>query len=422
MRARNNNREIESEDESEIFVKFNLNHKRNREKNIETDSELLSSISQDSDNTIKDKLLNLLTLLSNFFKKLEKDGLNSNYKQELKHFIKDKSIGKPKLGINEELTIQKYYLILLSASKTLISQDLSELEKSTISLIVLCHDYFLKNVIILLSNNTLSNLLKLDLYASIIFNPNEMPDNFYSIITSDVSINTLNQQNLIYGLSKQDIIYYATSNAALDAYSQLIINQKLVYYLINKNEVKSTVDLLALRKQIRKILTSFLTKTQIKSTNLFKGIAAITTYGLSIIINSEILKWKNIPVVKAFTITSILHELCHCLIRLINRNDNCDYYNNTQENLSCTESGVFFDKLLFNGNNKYSTKDSKFLLDKFNWTLDQETFLYNYINTINDIKDAATIRKKTIKFYNTKKTKEDDVYKCSRAYFKSSFI
>ena len=80
------------------------------------------------------------------------------------------------------------------------------------------------------------------------------------------------------------------------------------------------------------------------------------------------------------------------------------------------------DKLLFNGNNKYSTKDSKFLLDKINWTLDQETFLYNYINTINDIKDAATIRKRATRYYTTKRTKEDDVYKCSRAYFKSSFI
>ena len=44
MRAIYNNREIESEDESEVFVKINLNHKRNREKNIETDSELLSNV------------------------------------------------------------------------------------------------------------------------------------------------------------------------------------------------------------------------------------------------------------------------------------------------------------------------------------------------------------------------------------------
>lgn len=401
---------------------YKLRHKRNRESNDISDCEVLSCIKISKIEDDEYKLEQLLNFIKNFFDNLnlefKKELTNTNYKKEFLNYLQHKKTVKPNLGINQTLTISIYYDIILYASKSLKQHDFSSI--SFIKLLLICdiNEYMVKNFRKLFSNNSEDNLLKLYFYASLLFNPIKMPNSFLSIIICPVTILALDDTNLIHGVNKSDLIYYATSNASLDAYSQLIKNQHLIHYLIGKNKISQTYDLFKLRKKIRSILTEYLQNAKIYSTNLYEGLAGVTIYGLSIVINNSMFKWDNKTVIKAYFITTVLHELSHCLIRLIQREEvELNYLNNTIENINCSESGRIYDSLLLCNNSSFSLKDSLFILDKSNWTLDQKNFQYNYNLTLEKIEKESNKKGKKIIHYTTKQTEKDMPLICSRAYF-----
>lgn len=401
---------------------YKLRHKRNRECYDMSDCEVLSCIKISKKEDDESKLSQLLNLIKNYFDNLNseftKELTNTSHEKDLLNYLQYKKTVKPNLGINQTLTINIYYDIILYASKSLKQHDLSSIGPVKLLLICRVNDYMVKNFQKLFSSNSQDNLLKLDLYASMLFDPIEMPNSFSPIITCPITMLTLDDTNLIHGVNKSDLIYYATSNASLDAYSQLIKNQHLIHYLIGKNKIIQTYDLFILRKKIRLILTEYLQNAKIYSTNLYEGLAGVTTYGLSIVINNSMFKWDNKTVTKAYFITTVLHELSHCLIRLIQREETeLNYFNNTIENINCSESGKFYDSLLFCNNSSFSLKDSIYILDKSNWTLDQKNFQYNYNLTLEKIEKESNKKGKKIIHYTTKQTEKDMPLICSRAYF-----
>ena len=75
-------------------------------------------------------------------------------------------------------------------------------------------------------------------------------------------------------------------------------------------------------------------------------------------------EWDKETVASSYILSTILHELSHCMIRLIRRKkEEPDYFNDTLSTEDCCESGDYFDFLLINGNKTFTEIDSIYFMN-----------------------------------------------------------
>ena len=336
-------------------------------------------------------------------------------KKALDAFLSLEELHPLQMKLNEELTIEKFFSLLVKAASTIDEKAIiSSSKKSSALLLILAqaHNYIIKSDYAMFFDNSISGLLKKDMSLSIILCFDDAPVNFASLLLFlKQPVIKVHNDNILDGISVETICNFIRSKAAMTAYRKVFRNQKL-----DKHFKKKKVN--EYDKIIETTLVNFITHANIYKTNLQKGLAAITIFNLNIIINQCIFEWDNSTVRKAYLITVILHELCHCLQRLIvRRNNDKGYFNDTISNKECYESGEYFDKLLFDNNSNFSELDSAFILDIKNWNKQYKWFCKSYKDEIERIKKRKEydVTKAKYKSYCAKYS-YNDTLRCSRSY------
>ena len=389
-----------------------LNHKHERDSNQD-----IEVIIEEESTT--EKLKQLVYLLKNLFDEIvnvitTQSNTTITSKKTLDAFLSLEEFHPLQMKINEELSIEKFFSLLVNAASTLDETAIiSSSKKSSALLLILAqaHDYIIKSNYAMFFDNSISGLLKKDMYLSIIVGFDDAPVNFASLLLLNQPVIKVENDNILDGISVETICNFIRSKAAMTAYRKVFLNQKLDKHF--KKKKVSEYD-----RIIETTLVNFITHANIYKTNLQKGLAAVTIFNLNIIINQSIFEWDNSIVRKAYIITVILHELCHCMQRLIERKSNDKgYFNDTIANKECYESGEYFDKLLFDNNSNFSELDSSFILNIKNWDKQCKWFCKAYKDEIERIKkqkDYDGIKAK-YKSYCAKYSYKDTL-RCSRSY------
>ena len=89
------------------------------------------------------------------------------------------------MKLNEELTIEKYFSLLVKAASTIDEKAIiSSSIKSSALLLILAeaHDYIIKSDYAMFFDNSINGLLKRDMYLSIILGFYDAPVNFASLL------------------------------------------------------------------------------------------------------------------------------------------------------------------------------------------------------------------------------------------------
>lgn len=343
----------------------------------------------------------------------------------LEDFLRIEEQKQMMLEVYDDVSDQQFFYFLVKACSCLDKSRLvNETEDATLVVLKCSHKFLKKEKYkSLLSNNTIS-LLKKDLYLSLILDPFEVPINFISLLGKNLFIEKLNEDNLIDGLTLHQLEKYLTSKASLEAYSILIENQHLDQYLPQCDDESDNDEKKV--NQIKIIIENFMKKAEIYKISLGKGIAAITSFKLRIFINSTIFDWENKQVKKAYFISTFIHEVAHCIIRLIKKGQKTNFFNSTitDEIYGFKEAGKIIDKILFNSNQIFSTLDSQYIINIKNWEQNIKDFQNNYLTVIEERnkqnnENIKNYGKRKYALYLAKEITENRM-KCSREFFSHS--
>lgn len=378
---------------------------------IEDKSESNSKIGNDK---YVEKIKELIVLFQEYYKELFNAVFDDYYNPEnvsfeshtnLNTFI-SQEINRPlEFEVGDKLTVEQYYFFLINAAHTIDDQKLFDYfknHKEKLSNFVLSFQTIVLTNFHMIFDDSIASLLKKDLFLTLIRNIQYSKKSFCTLIMSNLIVDKVDNSSIVDGLSIIDLKQYMQSKASMEAYRQVFINQQLDQFLKYNSKTKNKI----IDQTIKDILLPFLDNVKIYRAKLGIKLAAVTIFNLNIILNNSIFNFDNEIVRKAYLITTLLHELCHCIMRLFKRDQNkTNNFYDTLEKDGCNESGNYYESLLFN-NQEYAEIDSLYLLDLKNWSHSAQTFLKNYQTEI--------IKREEVKKNDTEH-KNEKVYKVYKA-------
>ena len=403
-------------------------HGRNGLGNLNNFNPIIENTSYISSKYVNDKyekkIKELILIFQEYYNELFDAVCDDSYSPEnvsfkshnkLNTFI-SKEINRPlEFEVEEKLTVEQYYYFLINAAHTINDQQLFDYFKKhteKIGNFVLSFQKIVLTNFHMFFDDSIDSLLKKDLFLTIIRNYQYSRKSFCTLIMSKLIMNKVYNSSIVDGLSIIDLKQYIQSKASMEAYRKVFVNQQLDQFLKYNSKNKNNI----IDQTIKDILLPFLDNVNIYRANLGIKLAAVTIFNLNIIINNSIFNFDNEVVRKAYLITTLLHELCHCLMRLFKRDKNkTNNFYDTLEKDECNESGNYYESLLFN-NQEYAEIDSLYLLDLKNWSHSAQTFLKNYQKEI--------IKREEAKKNDTehKNEKEYKVYKAKATHNKKKIM